>query len=62
LSGEASVRAELPNKLVVERAAQRAFQFHGGKVARKLYTVASSSSITRWRRMTAGALPSSKWQ
>ena len=60
LSGEAAVRADLPGKLVAESPAKRLFQLRGGEIARQLHTVASNSSMTRCRRMSAGALPSSK--
>jgi len=60
LRGQAAMRTELPDQLVAESAAQRLFQIGGGKVARKLHAVASSSSMTRCKRITAGTRPSSK--
>ena len=59
--GKAAVRTDLPVKLVVESTTKRLFQIRRGKIAWQLHATATSSSSTRCRRMTAGALPSSKW-
>lgn len=62
LGGEATMGAELAHKLLAKGATQRLFQISGSQVTRQFHAVASSSSMTRCRRMTAGAWPGSKWQ
>ena len=47
LGGEPTVRANLPREFIAKGAAQRLFKFTGGKIARELHAVASSSSMTR---------------